>query len=226
MNLIRNFLALIGLIVIIGIVFAIVRYEPVVHDLKPLAMAFKGMSAEQKGKVRTLIGDMNEAVQSGTYDDGALDTYLNMASTLFETGKSADATVWKIKVDEGMSAEEVEETMKFVANEHNIKNVGELPLYKEIEAMSGQKSRFLKIYMFCNAMTALEMLDYSDAFSAYLPCRVAMVEDKEGQLWLYSLNMDMMIHGGEKLPPELKEEAEGVKEIIQDIMNRGATGEF
>ena len=116
--------------------------------------------------------------------------------------------------------------MKFVANEHNIKNVGELPLYKEIEAMSGQKSRFLKIYMFCNAMTALKMLDYSDAFSAYLPCRVAMVEDKDGQLWLFSLDMDMMIHGGEKLPPELKEEAEGVKEIIQDIMNRGATGEF
>jgi len=181
---------------------------------------------EQKGKVRTLVGDMNKAIQSGTYDDGALDTYLNMASTLFETGKSADATVWKIKVDEGLSAEEVEETMKFVANEHNIKNVGELPLYKEIEAMSGQKSRFLKIYMFCNAMTALKMLDYSDAFSAYLPCRVAMVEDKDGQLWLFSLDMDMMIHGGEKLPPELKEEAEGVKEIIQDIMNRGATGEF
>jgi uncharacterized protein (DUF302 family) len=70
------------------------------------------------------------------------------------------------------------------------------------------------------------MLDYSDAFSAYLPCRVAMVEDKEGQLWLYSLNMDMMIHGGETLPPDLKEAAEGVKEIILDIMNRGAAGEF
>jgi uncharacterized protein (DUF302 family) len=80
--------------------------------------------------------------------------------------------------------------------------------------------------MFCNAMTALEMLDHSDAYSAYLPCRVSMVEDKEGGLWLYSLNMDAMIHGGKPLPPALKEEAEGVKEIILDIMNRGAEGDF
>jgi uncharacterized protein (DUF302 family) len=226
MNLIRNFLAIIGLLVIVVVVVGIVRYEPMVHNLKPLAQAYQGLDHEQKAKINTVIGEMNEAVQSGSYDPGALDTYLGMASTLFETGKSADATVWKVKVEDGLSAEEVEQTMKFVANEHNIKDVGELPLYKEIEAMSGQKSRFLKIYMFCNAMTALKMLDYSDAFSAYLPCRVAMVEDKEGQLWLYSLNMDMMIHGGETLPPDLKEAAEGVKEIILDIMNRGATGEF
>jgi hypothetical protein len=41
-----------------------------------------------------------------------------------------------------------------------------------------------------------------------------------------TLNMDMMIYGGEPLPPELKEEAIKVKEYILDIMNRGANGEF
>ena len=35
-----------------------------------------------------------------------------------------------------------------------------------------------------------------------------------------------MIHGGQELPPALKEEALQVKEIILDIMNRGAAGEF
>jgi hypothetical protein len=38
--------------------------------------------------------------------------------------------------------------------------------------------------------------------------------------------MDMMIHGGSELPPELFEEANQVKDIILDIMNRGAEGEF
>ena len=56
--------------------------------------------------------------------------------------------------------------------------------------------------------------------------RVTLLEDKSGALWLYSLNMDMMIYGGEPLPPELKSEAMRVKEIILDIMNRGAAGEF
>ncbi len=159
-------------------------------------------------------------------DEQAWETYSGIAAQLLETGNGAEATVWKIPVEEGLSAEEVEEVMKFVANEHNIKNVGELPLYREVQAMSGKPYRFVKIYMFCNALTAANMMDYSDAFSAYLPCRVTLVEDPQGKLWLYTLNMDLMIHGGKPLPPALKEEALGVKETLLDIMNRGATGEF
>jgi uncharacterized protein (DUF302 family) len=160
------------------------------------------------------------------FDENAVSVYADMANKLVETGTMADATVWKVPVKEGLSPDDVEETMRFVANEHNIKNVGELPLSGQIEAMTGDKTRFFKIFMFCNALTAANMLDYSDAFSAYLPCRVSMVEDKKGRLWLYSLNMDAMIYGGKKLPSALKQEAEGVKEIIQDIMNRGAAGDF
>lgn len=160
------------------------------------------------------------------FDDKALDVYSEMISGVLETGNAAEATVWSVDVEPGLSVDEVDQTLKFVANEHNIKNVGELPLSSQIEAMTGEPSRYLKIYMFCNALTAAKMLDYSDAYSAYLPCRVSLVEDKAGNLRLYSLNMDAMIHGGKPLPPELKEEAENVKKIILDIMNRGATGEF
>ena len=160
------------------------------------------------------------------FEDNAGGVFAEMGVKLLETGNMAEASVWKVPVDEGMTAEEVEETMKFVANEHNFKNVGEMPLYKEVESMSGEAYRYVKIFMFCNALTASRMLDYNDAFSSYLPCRITLIEDKEGKLWLYTLNMDGMIYGGKPLPAELKEEAENVKEIILDIMNRGATGEF
>ncbi len=160
------------------------------------------------------------------FDGQALTTYGDITRPQVKTGNGAEATVWKVPVEDGLSPEDVEQTMKFVANEHNIKNVGELPLYKEVEAMSGEPYRFIKIYMFCNAMTAARMIDYSDAFSAYLPCRITLLEDTSGKLWLYTLNMDLMIHGGQELPPALKEEALQVKEIILDIMNRGAAGEF
>jgi uncharacterized protein (DUF302 family) len=162
----------------------------------------------------------------GEFDDKAVDVFTDMGVKLIETGNMAEASVWKIPVAEGMTADDVEETMKFVANEHNFKNVGEMPLYKEVEAMSGESYRYVKIFMFCNALTASRMLDYNDAFSSYLPCRITLIEDKQGKLWLYTLNMDGMIYGGKPLPAELKEEAENVKEIILDIINRGATGEF
>ncbi len=160
------------------------------------------------------------------FDPEAGRVFLQFGEQALKTKNVAEASIWKIPVDEGLSPEDVEETMKFVANEHNMSNVGELPLYKDIEAKSGKNYRFVKIYLFCNSLIAARMLDYSDAYSAYLPCRITLLEDKKGKLWLMALNMDMMIYGGEPLPADLKEEALLVKEQILDIMRRGAAGEF
>ncbi len=164
--------------------------------------------------------------QLSKFDSKALNTYSDMVSKLIESGNGAEATVWKTQVKEGLSVTDVEDAMKSVATEYNIRSVGELPLSKQISLMSDKKYRFLKIYMYCNPLTAAKMVDYNDAFSAYLPCRVSLVEDKKGRLWIYSLNMDMMIYGGTPLPPALKKEAMRVKEVIQAIMSRGASGEF
>ena len=194
-KLIRNLLAVVGLVAVIAAVYAMVT-------LRPALAVFN------------------------QFEDNAGDVFADMGVRLIESGNMAEASVWKVAVDEGMTAADVEETMKLVANEHNFKNVGEMPLYKEVEAMSGQPYRYVKIFMFCNALTASRMLDYNDAFSSYLPCRITLIEDLEGKLWLYTLNMDGMIYGGKPLPAELKAEAENVKDIILDIMNRGATGEF
>jgi uncharacterized protein (DUF302 family) len=200
-KLIWNLFALAGLALIAGLVWVTMTYGFGMQDVKNLK-------------------------NLGSFDPKSPQVYMDMTKSLLATGNGAEATVWKRPVAEGLSAEDVEETMRFVANEHNFKNVGELPLSDQVAAMTGEDQRFWKIYMFCNPLTAAKMIDYSDAFSAYLPCRVALVEDKTGQLWLYTLNMDMMIHGGSELPPELFEEANQVKDIILDIMNRGAEGEF
>ncbi|MBZ0070347.1 MAG: DUF302 domain-containing protein [Thiohalobacteraceae bacterium] len=159
-------------------------------------------------------------------DPGAAQMYAEMWSRIKETGTSADATAWRIPLAEGVAPADAEQVMKFVANQHNISGVGELPLSEQVELMTGEKQRFLKIYEYCDPRTAMQMVDYSDAFSAYLPCRIALVEDKDGHYALYSLNMDLMISGGRPLPPDLKKEALRVKQIIRDIMERGATGEL
>ena len=159
-------------------------------------------------------------------DEKAPEVYLQMAQTLLSSGDAAAATVWKMPVAEGLSPEEVEQTMKFVANEHNFANVGELPLSRQVEAMTEKPFPFLKIFMFCNPLTAAKMVEYSIDTSAYLPCRIILAEDGDGKLWLISLNLDMMIYGGRPLPPELKAEALRVREVILDIMERGANGEF
>jgi len=195
MSFIRNLLALIGLIAIIGGVFAWYK-----------------------------VGSDFQAFQE--LDPKAKNLYATMWQKLKESGNSADATIVRYPLEEGISWEDAEEAMKFVANEHNIKAVGELPLSEQVKLMTGEDQRFLKIYQFCNPPTAMKMIEYSDAFSAYLPCRISLVEDKEGKFWLYALDMDMMIHGGKPLPDDLLKEAKQVQDVITDIMVKGAAGEF
>ncbi|RAI27216.1 DUF302 domain-containing protein, partial [Rhodobium orientis] len=118
-----------------------------------------------------------------SFDDKAAETYTRMATQLLATGSPAEATVWKAKVNEGLTFEEVDESIKSVAIERNIKGVGELPLSDQVEAMTGEPGQKIKIYMYCNPLTAAKMIEFDIAYAAYLPCRVSLVEDKTGALW-------------------------------------------
>lgn len=202
MNLIKNILAIIGLIAIIGGALAYSKFGSQISS----------MSAEMAALEQL--------------DPKAKEIYTEMWEKLKATGNSAEATVWIKELEEGVSVQDAIDAMKSTANEHNIKAVGDLPLSDQIESMTGEKQPKLEIFQFCNPLTAKKMVEYSDAFAAYLPCRISMVEGKDKKVRLYALNMDMMIYGGKELPPELKEEAIEVKNVILDIMERGAAGDF
>ena len=160
------------------------------------------------------------------FDDKAFDTYKAMMDRIVDTGNAAAATVWKVKVAEGLSFDEVDQSIKQVAIDRNIKGVGDLPLGDQVEAMTGKPWRKLKIYLYCNPLTAAKMVEYNIAYAAYLPCRVSLVEDENGDLWVTTLDMDAIIHGGKTLPPELRAEALEVKDIMLDILHRAAEGDF
>ena len=160
------------------------------------------------------------------FDDKAFETYKAMGDRLIETGNSAAATVWRAKVAEGLTFEEVDQSIRQVAIDRNIRGVGDLPLGDQVEIMTGEPWRKLQIYLYCNPLTAAKMVEFDPAYAAYLPCRVSLVEDDEGQLWIYTLDMDMMIYGGETLPPDLLQEALEVKDIMLDILERASEGDF
>ncbi|ACL72830.1 protein of unknown function DUF302 [Thioalkalivibrio sulfidiphilus HL-EbGr7] len=159
-------------------------------------------------------------------DEGAARVYLTMARTVLSSGDAAEATVYKRRVEPGLGIDEVEETLRFVANELNVRNVGELPMYLEVQALTGEAFPFLKIYMFCDAGIASRMVTYSSAMAAYLPCRIVLQEDADGNLWLMTLNLDLMIHGGKPLPEDLLKDALFVRDSLNEIIDRAATGAF
>ncbi len=159
-------------------------------------------------------------------EDGAGGEAMRMWDRWVEGGGDiAIATTWERKVKDGVSAKDVEEILKLVAVERNMRDVGTLPLSKELEARSGKKEKLLTVYSYCSPTTARKMVDFSPHMAAYLPCRISVVEKDDG-LWLYTLNMDMMVKMGRKLPSPLKEEAMAVRNTIFEMMERASKGEF
>jgi uncharacterized protein (DUF302 family) len=157
---------------------------------------------------------------------GAMNVYTEFARKIMETGDPAVAMMWAVPVADGVKPEDVVESLKSIATSHNFLFVGESPLYKQIEAVTGEKYRYVNFLSFCDARIGAQMLDYRNEYSGFMPCRIALVQNPDGKLWLYSMDMNLMIHGGRPLPPDLHAAAVKVRDTIKAIMEGAAKGEF
>lgn len=125
----------------------------------------------------------------------------------------------------GVSLDDAVESMKLRANALNIKLVAELPLSKQVEATTGKPQRRMEIFQFCDAVTAKAMVDANIDFAAYLPCRIALIEDANGKGWLVMVNLDEVM-AGYKLSPEMVKMAQGVRDTLLSIMDAGVKGDL
>ena len=180
---------------------------------------------------------ISEVISPTLHPESMSKVYMPMANKLLETGDITMASIVRVKVADDVTNEDVEEAMESIATEEGIRSVGMLPLSEMVELQTNapgvtkghadfKAQRFLKIYQYCAPRTAMTMVEHSDAFSAYLPCRLALIEDKQGQRWLYTLDMNAMIYGGAELPEYLLEKALDVQRVITRIQNGGAEGDF
>ena len=192
MNLLRNFLAIVGFIALLVMFLFVAQIWNATRD----------------------------------FDPDAFGLYREFAVKLLQTRDIADAFVWAVPVDEGIGADEVKESMKSLAVARNFLFVGESPFYKQAEAVTGQTMRHVSLMNFCDVRVGIKMIDQNEAYTAFMPCTISVVEDKEGRLWLYTLNMDFLIHGAKELPPDLKTDALRIRRTMREVMEGAARGEF
>jgi len=138
--------------------------------------------------------------------------------------KMIDSSIQRFKIEEDVSIEDAVESMKLRANMLNFKLVADLPLFEQIRAM-GEDSQHMQILAFCDALIAKKMVEYNIIFAGFLPCRIAAVEDKDGQGWLVTTNMDMMLYAVD-LPEDLQPMAKKVRDTIYSIIDAGVTGDL
>ena len=137
----------------------------------------------------------------------------------------------KVRAKEGLTFDEIIEAMDSRAVEENLKKSGHNMIWKEIEAKTGQPTPRIEILQYCDAMVARMVLDYSPEFSIFLPCRISVLEDAKGDIWLMTLDWDVswlnfVWHPDSQLDQELKKSGQRIRDAMLSIVEAGATGDW
>ncbi|MDP7569178.1 MAG: DUF302 domain-containing protein [Arenicellales bacterium] len=137
----------------------------------------------------------------------------------------------KKKVAEGVEFDDVVEAMEIKANEVNFKKVGHNQFWKDVGAITGEPALRVEILQFCDATVGRRMLDFSPEFAIFIPCRISVVEQPDGSIWLMTLDWDvswlaMAWRQGSSLPEDLKQDAIRVRDAMTEIMEAGANAEW
>lgn len=130
----------------------------------------------------------------------------------------------RIQIQDNVSFDDAVESLKLRANQHNLKFVGVNQLYKEIEALTGKPAKRMEIFNFCDGLTAGKMLAADPLMIAFMPCRIALLEDVQGKRWVISMMMDIKLI--QAMPEETRKSAEKVMAAMKDMMVAASKGDL
>lgn len=133
-------------------------------------------------------------------------------------------TVVQMRLHEGVTLADAADAMISKAAGLNLKLVGRLPLHQELRER-GQKTPHVEVLQFCTPEDARKLVVRDPVYAAYMPCRIALIEDDQGRGWTVMLNLDMLINR-RILPPELLEIAIRINQSMLAVMTAGVTGKF
>lgn len=137
----------------------------------------------------------------------------------------------KYKAKDGLSFDDVKQSMELRANQLNFKKVGESPMWKDIQAVLGDKDApRMEVYHYCDIAAGREVLKYAPESIVYLPCRIAIMEDADKKIWVLTLDWNTAwldsISGKMGAPDELMKQAKDIRDKMDVIMRAAADGDL
>lgn len=130
----------------------------------------------------------------------------------------------RIQVQDSVSFDEAVESLKLRANQRNLKFVGANLIYKEIAALTGKPAKRMEIFNFCDGLTANKLLEADPQMIAFMPCRIAVIEDSTGKRWVISMMMDLKMI--QMMSDDTRKSAEGVMAAMKDMMVAASRGDL
>ena len=137
----------------------------------------------------------------------------------------------KYQAKEGLSFDDVVESMKLRANQLNFKMVGHSPMWKDIQAVLGDTSApRMEVFHYCDIAAGREVMKYAPESIVFLPCRIAVMEDADKKIWVLTLDWNTAwldsISGKMGAPTELMKYATDIRDKMDNIMRAAAAGDL
>lgn len=158
------------------------------------------------------------------FDPKALDAYMSMAGKVLETGDPAKGMVIRKKmvIPEGMTKQEAIDNaidiMDEVADAHGLAMV-------DHKVMPRKSGIYTQIRSYCSPSIADVFLNHSREFIGFMPCRIGIIEEPNGDIYLYTMNLDLAIYGGNKLPKKMLDLAHEVETAMYGMLEKGAAND-
>ena len=137
----------------------------------------------------------------------------------------------KYKAQPGLSFDDVRDSLFLRANQLNMKKVGENLMWKDFQVvLNDTEAPRIEVYSFCDIAVARDLLKISPEFVVFLPCRVAIMEDADKNVWVLMVdwNLDWVAGYEQKLglTPELAKGARSINERMDEMMRAAANGDL
>jgi len=137
----------------------------------------------------------------------------------------------KYKAKPGVSFDQVVESMMLRANQVNLKFVGKNQIWKEFrDVLHDDTAPRVEVFSFCDIAVGRDLLKVIPEIVVFLPCRIAVMEDADKNIWVLTLDWDVtwLDQAGKqaRITPELRKDAMAIREKLDSVMRAGANGEL
>jgi uncharacterized protein (DUF302 family) len=137
----------------------------------------------------------------------------------------------KYKAKDGLTFDDVVESMELRANSLNFKKVGHSPMWKDFQAVLGDMDApRMEVFHYCDIAAGRAVLKAAPEAIAYLPCRIAIMEDANKAIWVITLDWDLAwldtVQGKMGIDSELAKFAKDINEKMDNIMRAAANGDL
>jgi len=180
--------------------------------------------------IAAIIGAVTVGPKIAKLDSQALPEYMKMFDKVLTTGDPAKGMVRKVKmvIPEGMDKHEAFENaidiMDETAEEFGLAMVDNKTMPRNGKLFK-DGGLLTHIRSYCSPYIADKFLAHSGEFIGFMPCRIGFIEEPNGDIYIYTMSMELMINGGQTLPPEMLKLANEVRTGMYTMMKNAAAGE-